>query len=645
MKHHLLQRLFLLTLAMLAWHGFSAPDPASPEKARRAMATLQSSAPSADKALACKQLAVYGTAEAVPALAPLLHDEQLAAWARTALEAIPGPAADQALRDAAGQLQGRLLVGVINSLGVRRDAQAVRMLISRLRGDDEAVASAAALALGRIGGDAPARILQRTLTDSRASVRSTAAQGCILCGEQFFAQKEYAKAARFYDAVRQAELPAIRIAEATRGAILARFHDGIPLLIETLRSPDQALWAIGLSTARELPGQVVTEELAVELRQTPTARQVPLLLAIADRHDEAAADVLLTQARDGEKHLRLAALAALGRLGSARATPVLLQAVGESDPELAQTAITTLAGLPADEVDPLVATRLRAASGNARLPLIRLAGQRRIAAATSDFIEAAGDADAAMRAAGLKALGDTAGVGELNALTDLLGRAKSEAEIQAVQEALETACARIPDKAACAAQLLPRLNASSTAVQCALLRVFVGVGTPATLESVQRSVAAEDPQVRDAAVRALTDWPDAAALPALLDVWRKTTDDSHRFLALRGGVRLLETSSQSPAAKVKTFGELLAGSPRPNDRKLILSGIANVADPGALSLVTPLLAESAIRAEAELAALKIAESVVKTSPAPARSLAEKLQAESGNPAVRERAAKLLNENK
>ena len=80
MKHHLLQRLFLLTLAMLAWHGFSAPDPASPEKAQ-AMATLQFR-PSADKALACKHLAVYGTAEAVAAL-PLLHVEQLAAWART----------------------------------------------------------------------------------------------------------------------------------------------------------------------------------------------------------------------------------------------------------------------------------------------------------------------------------------------------------------------------------------------------------------------------------------------------------------------------------------------------------------------------------------------------------------------------------
>jgi hypothetical protein len=40
---------------------------------------------------------------AVPALAALLTDEQLAAWARIALEAIPDPAADQALREAAAR--------------------------------------------------------------------------------------------------------------------------------------------------------------------------------------------------------------------------------------------------------------------------------------------------------------------------------------------------------------------------------------------------------------------------------------------------------------------------------------------------------------------------------------------------------------
>ena len=65
-------------------------------------------APPAEKALACKQLAIYGAKDAVPALAPLLSDPELASWARIALEAIPGPAADAALRERPGQGAGQV---------------------------------------------------------------------------------------------------------------------------------------------------------------------------------------------------------------------------------------------------------------------------------------------------------------------------------------------------------------------------------------------------------------------------------------------------------------------------------------------------------------------------------------------------------
>jgi len=97
----------------------------SAEKARQAISTLQSSAQPADKAMACKQLAIYGGPEAVPVLEPLLADKDLASWARIALEVIPAKAADEALRTAARKLQGNLLIGVINSIGVRGDAKAV----------------------------------------------------------------------------------------------------------------------------------------------------------------------------------------------------------------------------------------------------------------------------------------------------------------------------------------------------------------------------------------------------------------------------------------------------------------------------------------------------------------------------------------
>ena len=89
------------------------------EKQRSLICVLQTNAPPAEKALACKQLAIYGTKDAVPALAPLLADPQLASWARIALEAIPDPAADAALRDALDKLQGKLLVGTINSISVK----------------------------------------------------------------------------------------------------------------------------------------------------------------------------------------------------------------------------------------------------------------------------------------------------------------------------------------------------------------------------------------------------------------------------------------------------------------------------------------------------------------------------------------------
>ena len=101
-----------------------APTQASSAAAERDLIrTLKSKAPKADKAIACKRLAVYGSEEAVPALAALLRDPELNSWARIALEAIPGPAADDALRAAMGRLKGRLLVGTINSIGVRRDSK------------------------------------------------------------------------------------------------------------------------------------------------------------------------------------------------------------------------------------------------------------------------------------------------------------------------------------------------------------------------------------------------------------------------------------------------------------------------------------------------------------------------------------------
>ena len=102
------------------------------------------------KAKACQRLAVVGDDSSVPALAALLPDPKLSHYARTALEPMPGEAADRALREALEKVDGDLLIGVINSIAVRRDPQALASLAVLRQGDDREVASAATAAISRI---------------------------------------------------------------------------------------------------------------------------------------------------------------------------------------------------------------------------------------------------------------------------------------------------------------------------------------------------------------------------------------------------------------------------------------------------------------------------------------------------------------
>ena len=102
------------------------------------------------KAKACQRLALVGNKNAVPALASLLGDAKLAHYARFGLEAIPDPAVDAALRQALGKLEGNLLIGVINSIGRRKDPKALEALAKIVHGDDGDTAKAARAALGRI---------------------------------------------------------------------------------------------------------------------------------------------------------------------------------------------------------------------------------------------------------------------------------------------------------------------------------------------------------------------------------------------------------------------------------------------------------------------------------------------------------------
>ena len=115
---------------------------------RRLAGVLRTGAPFPAQQFVCRKLGQIGTADSIPALAPLLVDPALSHPARFALERIPDPGAAEALRQALPRTEGNVQVGIINSLGALADTTATGPLIDLLPGADADIALAAVAALG-----------------------------------------------------------------------------------------------------------------------------------------------------------------------------------------------------------------------------------------------------------------------------------------------------------------------------------------------------------------------------------------------------------------------------------------------------------------------------------------------------------------
>ncbi len=599
--------LIAATAALVA--GARGADDAA-EQEQVLIAVLESAdAPRADKAITCKRLAVFGSKEAVPALASLLADKELASWARIALEAIPGEEADAALRDAMGKLEGRLLIGTINSIGVRADAAAVDGLAERLKGDDAEVASAAAVALGRIGNASATKILMPALTSASAAVRSAVAEGCILCAERALAEDKATEAVKLYDAVRAAKVPKQRVIEATRGAILARQSSGIPLLIEQLRSDDKALFNIGLMAARELPGAEVTKALVAELDRAPAKRQALLILALADRDDPAVLPAMLEAAQSGEGRVQIAAVNVVQRFGDASCVPALLEVALNADEDVSQAARSALNTLAGDDVDKDLTARLAKADGALLKLLAETVGQRRIAEAVPALLKAAESSDAELRGAALTALGSTVGPDDLDFLIVRVVDPRSAEDTPVAQKALRAACVRMPDGDACAAQLADAMADAPVPAKCACLEILGAMGGSKALSALGAAAKDTNPELQDAASRLLGEWMTVDAAPVLLDLAKTAPGEKYRVRAMRGYIRLVRQFVLPDAERVAMCRRAFETAWRDAEKKLVLEVMERYPSVDMLRLAVEASKVPALKTDAAKTSLAIAQAL------------------------------------
>ena len=165
----------------------------------------------------CSKLALIGSDLSVPALASLLDLPDSATAARNALEVIPGRQATKALRLGLSKVQGLQKIGVINSLGVRRDDDSVSALAALLHDSDPRIVAAALGALGAIATTRAAKCLCQMVPKLSQGCCPGLADALLTCAQRLLADGKKTDAGNLYRTIAGAEVPEHVRRAAARG--------------------------------------------------------------------------------------------------------------------------------------------------------------------------------------------------------------------------------------------------------------------------------------------------------------------------------------------------------------------------------------------------------------------------------------------
>jgi len=661
---------FLASVALLAWATLTTPGSAatrpsglsSRDEVPALLSVLKNPEASVQqKALACQQLAIFGTTEAIPLLAGFLDHPQLAAQARNVLQNLPGPEASAALRSSLPRLQGPFLVGVINTLGIRRDAEAVAPLLALEKNALQGFWPETLLALGRIASPAARDALRRVAERGPFDQKPAAAEACVLTAEAMLQEGDRSTAVAFFDLARKMDAAPrpVQLA-AQRGAILARGDEGIPMLLDLFRSADLPLHELAARTARELSGPAVSHALALELGRSVEAVQVLILGALSDRAEPGLAHAVEPLAASKNSNVRFAAIQALGTLGTAANFPTLLRVLANPAQEFeaaeVEAAANSLSRLPGPETDTAILKALPQGSAPVRARLSRILGYRHSPGATDALVRQAADRDPEVSKAAFDALAAVATLDELPKVIPVAVQPSDDSVRDRAERSVYGICLKQPDARRRSEPLaLAFEDIRSVPARASLLQIMAMLGDSTASVTIAKACEDPAPETRDTALRLLVNWPDASPVPTLLRIYKTTPNDVHRTLALRGIVTLStlwagDTTAGSKAVVRRPPPESVAWLTeanaalrnQPDEKKIMLSGLGDLNCEAGLQLLRPYLDDPAVRGDAESAALRAIQGI--SSPeerASARPILEKIAESSPDPDARRKAREAL----
>jgi len=575
---------------------------------------LKSNATLAAKMAVCRHLRVIGSEMSVPVLDKMLTRKDTSDMARYALEKIPGDTVDRVLVKRLAKSKGEIRIGIISSLGRRKTPNSVPVLGKLIYNSDSATAVAATTALGQVANSESAKILSAAMNKAKGQLKIQVATSLLKSAELFQTQKNKEMAADIYDKVLAANIPVPLRSAAMRGKIVTAGKDAGKIIIDVLKSKDKEMYSPAISLVSDIFDGTTIQPVCELLLKLPVSSQVQLLSVLSLYREPEVLQIVTKATKSKDIDVRIVALNVLGKIGDSSVINLLTQCATKSIGEEQTAARNSLWSLKGANIDlTIILNLIRNPDPNIQFELIQSIGERRIFEGKNILFGKASYSSPKIRVAAIKALKVIAYPSDLPRLLTILLKAKHEAERQKIENTIAVIALKIPQenrRANAVKALLPSVK--DVKGRCSMYRVLGKIGDNSTLPLLRKALGSNKKEIRDAAVRALADWPNATPMDDLLQIAGQFSSTVHQVLALRAYIRLIGMDKyRSPEGAVRSLKEALALSRRPEEKKMILGILPVFACKDGLNIAESLIKDNKVKAEAKLAVDKIKKEIEK----------------------------------
>ncbi len=616
------------TKARMALHGLAlyAGSEATDEQRARFVKTLcetlEGDKPAPVKTFLVRQLQLGADQRAIPTLVTLLNNEELCEPAAQAMLSIGGDGAAKAFAKALPSAQGKRRVTIVKALRVLPQTAAVPLLLEDATSEDRDLR---VNALGALAASGDPRATATLLNAARANAGQERAQvtGYVLeLAEALAAAGHNDDAARLCREllVASGTPQEVHVRCAALDVLAGAFGaDGVGEVVAALTSENPELRAAAMTIAVAISGPAATDAYVSELKTASAAGRAAILTVLSRRSDEAAWPAAQAALKDEDKEVRIAAVKAASALGPEKATEALIAFLDTDQADEREVAQDALVESPSEKVSGQVAAAIKWSPARVRGALLEVLGRRGAETQLEVIYEQTTDVSEPVRIAAIGAIGQLAREDAVGKLAKLLKRVQSDAEREALETALVATAKRAPSPFKRIAYVIVSIDKRDARQYASMLRVLGRIGELPGIRTLQEAAQDPRPEVREAAIRAFLDWPDATAVDDVLDIARETEELKYHVLAMRAYARQIELDPDRPVEEtLRLFDNGMSVARRVEEKRLLLARLGDVKDAQVLDKLAVYLDDEALRSETGSAMIGAARKILPAGWARAR---------------------------